>query len=420
MTEPAQTQAQLHAQIDQLKAQVKLLQARLDGEGGAALLHQTQIHESLGLLAGGIAHDFNNLLTGVLGNAELALMELADTSIALPYIASISESAIKAAALCRQMLAFAGMGHKLVDALDLNSIISTVDHLLEAAVSKKVRLRYELCQQPITLEADASQVQQLLIQLVSNAGLAFGDAPGEVVMRTRHLELNEPFACLHGPLPPGPYICLEIEDSGCGMEPATQARAFDPYTSFWMRRGMGLAMVSGIVRSHQGGLILRSEPRLGTLVQVLLPRLVAQAHPQSTSKPCEGAGQILLVDDEAQVREVTRIMLERLGFEVLQAECGKQALALAAENRATLRLVLLDLSMPDLSGDQVMVSLRAISAGLPVILSSGFHESELAERFGDQGFSGFLQKPFRLATLRSCVAQALEISAPEPSQTKTG
>ncbi len=381
---------------------------------GVEQLRLVQKLDSLGLLAGGIAHDFNNLLTGILGNAELALLELPADARCMPLLQSISESAVKAASLCRQMLAFAGRATFHPGPMDLRQLLLDMDQLLRLPVPGGVALRIEGDEHGLTLHGDLGQIQQLIMNLVTNAAEAIGSGAGSIELSLAALTVADaPIEDLVWPsqLPPGRYAQLTVEDSGHGIEATTRARLFEPYfTTRPGHRGLGLAVALGIVKAHEGGLCLTSALGVGTRIRALFP-LVAEPlpHPSPRPKaaaPC-GEGPILLVDDEEHVREVARLLLERQGHEVLAAASGREALDLVKVHGSRLSLAILDLAMPDLCGDQLFLQLREHVPDLSAILCSGFQTDDLAERFADLGFAGFLQKPYRAAALRECVASVI-------------
>lgn len=378
-------------------------------EQRAEQLRLVQKLDSLGLLAGGIAHDFNNLLTGILGNAELALLELPADARSAPLLQSISDSAVKAASLCRQMLAFTGRGTFHPGPLDLKHLLLDMDQLLSLPVPSGVTLRVEGGEEALTLNGDAGQIQQLILNLVSNAAEAIGSGPGEIALNLSCCAVDDgPLADLIWPehLAPGRYARLAVEDNGHGMAPSVQARLFEPYfTTRPGRRGLGLAVALGIVKAHGGGLCLTSVPGQGTCLSALFPLLepMPAPAPRPPAAQHRARGPILLVDDEDYVREVARLLLERQGHEVLAAASGREALELARQQGERLSLAIIDLAMPDLCGDQLFLQLRESLPELPAILCSGFQADDLAERFTDTGFAGFLQKPYRAAALRECV-----------------
>lgn len=384
-----------------------------------AQLLQTQKLESLGVLAGGIAHDFNNLLLTILGNVDLAVAELSPTAPGRNYLTEIEGAARRAADLCRQMLAYAGKGRFVVQAISLNELIREMDHLLEVSTSKKASLRYHLADQVPAIHADTTQIRQIIMNLVTNASEAIGDHVGTITVSTGTTTLTRAdlAACTLGAgLPEGCYAYIEVADTGCGMPPDMLPKVFDPFFSTkFTGRGLGLATVYGLVRSHQGALQLESAPGRGTTFRVLLPALQQSAAPAEapTDAAWRGQGTVLVVDDEESVRTFTRHALEKSGFSVLLAEDGQKAVELfqarpqAPGTPDEIVCALLDLTMPRMDGEETFRALRARQANLPVIVTSGYSEQEVVPRFGHETRIGFLQKPYRAAGLRAALKNLL-------------
>ena len=364
-------------------------------------LRQAAKMEALGVLAGGLAHDFNNVLAAILGNAELALDRVPLEGESRQLLDDIVTASTGATELCDQMLAFAGRGALSMQPLDCNDLIAEFGSLLNVTLSKKATIAYELADGPLVVEADKAQLGQVLMNLVTNAAEALGDASGHIVMKTdsrtfRRGELDrlQPNASLAE----GEYVWLSVEDSGCGMSSATQAKIFDPFfTTKFAGRGLGLAAVQGIVLRHRGGIGLESQQGKGTTFTVVLPCssqpvLLRRDLPAQTPST-DPFKRVLVVDDEPQVRMVLKRMLEDDGFEILLAENGRKAIQIFESERASIDAVLLDLSMPELDGEETFKALQAISPDVPVVLSSGFAEQEILDRFEGAGFAGVLKKP---------------------------
>jgi two-component system cell cycle sensor histidine kinase/response regulator CckA len=386
-------------------------------EGRAALednLRQAQKMESLGVLAGGIAHDFNNLLTGILGNANLARLDSPPGSTAVPYLDQIEQICLRAADLCRQMLAYAGKGRFVVERLDLNRVIGDMTHLLQVSISKSAELTFRPAPSLPPVGADASQLRQVVMNLVINASEAVGERGGVIGLATGvGVGAGQVRAAPAGPdLPPGEYVSLEVSDDGPGMTEEVRAKIFDPFfTTKFTGRGLGLAAVLGIVRGHKGAIEVASEPGRGTTIRVLFPRadggVDAATAGEPSPQPWRGEGTILVADDEETVRVVTARMLESVGFRVVMAADGGQAVERFRADPGAYRLVLLDLTMPRLGGEEAFHELRLVRPDVPVILMSGYTEHEVTARFADKGLAGFLQKPFPLPALLAKVRQAL-------------
>jgi signal transduction histidine kinase len=381
-----------------------------------AKLLQVQKLESLGLLAGGIAHDFNNLLTAVLGGTATALLGLPEESPARRDIELAMDAARRAADLTRQLLAYSGKGHFQIKPLDLSATVKELVLLLEATLPKKVQLRLELAQKLPAVEADAVQIQQIIMNLVINGAEAIGDATGTVLVTTGTQDIDADYAeRVFGAekLEPGRYAFVEVHDSGSGMDPETQAKVFDPFFSTkFTGRGLGLAAVLGIVSAHKGAIRVYSTLGRGSTFKVFLPT-TAQLPSAPTHQRLEysGAGLILVVDDDAGVRRAARRMLTHYGFSVLEAENGREAVEAFRNRAAEIALVLLDMTMPVMDGEEAFRELRAIRADVPVLLTSGYNEIEATRRFVNKGVTAFLQKPF---TPQDLIAK-LSVLLPRPT-----
>jgi signal transduction histidine kinase/CHASE1-domain containing sensor protein/CheY-like chemotaxis protein len=365
-------------------------------------LLETQKLESLGVLAGGIAHDFNNLLTGIVGNAGLVRLELPPDSPPATHIRQIESAALRAAELCQQLLAYAGKGRFLVESLDLNELIEGTLSLLRLSVGKQAHLQLELGHALPTVMADATQIRQIVMNLVINAADAIGAQPGVITLRSgsRYVRANEFAAWAADPgLPEGEYAFLEIGDTGCGMPPETLRRIFEPFfTTKFAGRGLGLAAVLGIVRGHRGALQVTSELGRGSVFTLFLPAGSAPVPVESGGRPAATAwqhsGTVLVVDDEECVRTVTEYVLATFGFDTVAAADGEAALATFAAEPDRFVFVLLDLVMPGLSGKQVLVRLRQIRPKQRVLLVSGYSDNDSASPFASDGCTAFLQKPY--------------------------
>jgi PAS domain S-box-containing protein len=381
-----------------------------------AKLQQTQKLESLGVLAGGIAHDFNNILMTILGNVDLVLQDLPPNASARTYLSDAEKAARRAAELCRQMLAYSGKGHFVVESVNLNEVINDMARMLEISISKKAVLRYNLAPTLPAVEADVSQLQQILMNLVINASEAIGERSGIISLNTSASECDRAYLSntwLKQDLPEGTYVCLEISDSGCGMKPDVLERIFDPFfTTKFTGRGLGLAAVLGIVRGHKGSLKVYSELGRGTTFKILLPASPKAAVKLEIAPPqrklWRGSGTVLLADDEESVRLLGAQMVERLGFRCLTASDGYEVLRIFRERGNEVSVVLLDLTMPHLDGEQTFEELRHIKPDIRVIMSSGYNQQDVAQRFVGKKLAGFIQKPYKLTALSEVLRLALE------------
>jgi len=378
-------------------------------------LLQSQKLESLGVLAGGIAHDFNNLLTTLLGNINLAQLSLPEVSPAWPYLETMERTVQRATDLTRQMLAYSGRGRFVVGPVALNQVVEEMSHLLSVSISKKVTLRYHLQEQLPILMAEATQIQQVVMNLVTNASEAIGEAEGIVSIRTGtqvcdRADLDRDFPGQS--LEPGTFLTLEVSDTGRGMPPEVQARIFEPFfTTKFTGRGLGLAAMQGILRGHKGGIRVYSEVGKGTTFKLIFPAGPGQA--PAAGAPAErddwvGSGTILVVDDEDGVRAVATELLTSMGFEVITAGDGLQALARFRESTVPIRAVLMDLTMPHLDGAETFRELRRLDPGCRVVLTSGYNEQEAIQDFLGRGLAGFVQKPFLRRDLMAAMQKALE------------
>jgi|GEM_PF-536774 len=386
-----------------------------------AQLQQAQKLESLGVLAGGIAHDFNNLLLGVLGNADLALMDLSPTAPGRNYVQDIVKIAQRASDLCRQMLAYSGRGKFMIQPLDVNAVIQDMTHLLELSISKKAIIKYQLAHNLPAIEADATQLRQVIMNLITNASEAIGERSGVIALTTGAMQCDWRYLVdtfVGEELPPGLYVFLEVADNGVGMDEETRKRIFDPFfTTKFTGRGLGLAAVIGIVRGHRGTIKVYSEAGRGSSFKVLFPSSQQPALPiageAAPAVAWSGSGTILLVDDEETILAVSQDILERSGFRVLCAADGRSALDFFFAHRDEIRLVILDMTMPHMSGEETFRELRRLKPDVKVLLSSGYNEQEATHRFSGKGLAGFIQKPYRASELLERIRIVLEGPGPQ-------
>jgi signal transduction histidine kinase/CheY-like chemotaxis protein len=431
--------------LDELEQQRRLLDAE------ARSSHARKL-ESLGVLAGGIAHDFNNLLTSVLGNTDLALAHLPPSSPARAHLKHIEHAAQRAAELTRQMLAYSGRGQFLIRPVCLGEIVQGKLSAIRAALPDGVTLTHEVADNLPTVDGDADQLAQLLMNLVSNAIEAMRENGGAIRLRADACHCTEDdLACtyLDEQLPEGRYVCLEVTDTGTGMSAETQARMFEPFFSTkFTGRGLGLAAVLGILRGHRGAVRVHSESGKGTMMRLFFPAreqarpVVAaetkktpavreradSAHrpaassptmrsggsaPAPTSAPSDApnpetdSGRVLVIDDEETVRNVAKTILERVGFTVTTANSGAEGIAKFREASGDFRVVLLDMKLPLVSSQQVFDTLVRIRPDVRVVLSSGLLNDESMAPFDNRDIAGYLQKPYRFEELIACVRLAI-------------
>jgi PAS domain S-box-containing protein len=357
---------------------------------------QTQRLESIGVLAGGIAHDFNNLLTGIIGNIGMAMEEMPEGSAARRLLENSLRAGDRAAELIRQLLAYAGKGRFVLEPVDLSRTVRDLLTLIESSVLKNVRLELDLAPDLPPVDADPSQMQQLVMNLVINAAEAVDENTGAVVVRTHVRDIADG----SGELPAGRYVALEVRDNGSGMDERVRSHIFEPFfTTKFTGRGLGLAAVSGIVRGHKGVISVTSEPGRGSAFKVLLP---------ASSRQREDKHTVLVVDDEEIVRQIATLALSNRGFAVLTAENGFEALKVLRKEGSQISLVLLDMSMPMMSGDRALREMRQIRPDLRVLVSTGYSESEATRRFAGLNVAGFVQKPYTAAQLVDRVRSVLK------------
>lgn len=379
-----------------------------------AQMQRTQRLESLGVLAGGIAHDFNNLLVGIVGNADLAVLLASPGSPIQRALLKIKMAGGRASELTQQLLAYSGKKEVQFENIDLNPLISELKDLLEISISDYVSLDMMLSVDLPPVRGDLSQITQVVMNLITNASEAIGEQPGTITIATGTMLLSGEDRALLGTswdISEGAYVFIDVSDTGCGMAESTRQQIFEPFfTTKFTGRGLGLAAVAGIIRSHHGAIEVRSELGLGTTFLVLLPaapgaRLDA-ASPDVVSPHVEvrGEGTILAVDDEEEVRAVLSEMLEAFGFKVETAADGVDAVRIFCESPDSFSAVILDMAMPRMGGAETLQALRAVRSDIPVIICTGYNENQ---SFEGTTPSAFLQKPFRIATLRSKLEEAL-------------
>jgi CheY-like chemotaxis protein len=335
-------------------------------------------------------------------------MQVSPESPAVENLRRIESAAARATDLARQMLAYSGKGKFVIESIDMNRLIEEMGHMLEVSISKKALLSFSLTRPLPLIEADATQIRQVLMNLVINASEAIGEKSGVISITTGNMECDSSFlrdVWLEDDLPGGVYVYVEVADNGCGMDKETMKRVFDPFfTTKFTGRGLGMAAVLGIIRGHRGAIKIYSEPNKGSAFKILLP---------ATSKPEElsgetpdvrgnwkGSGLVLFVDDEETVCAIGTEMLKMLGFEVITALDGREALDVF-KLHPEITLAIIDLTMPHLDGEQTFTELRKLRPELNIIMSSGYNEQEVTQRFQGKGISGFIQKPYRFTDLET-------------------
>lgn len=376
---------------------------------------QMQKLESLGVLAGGIAHDFNNLLMTIVAHAGLAAKRMPLDSPERAHLLKIEQVALRGGELANQMLTYAGRGKPLIQPLHISQCIQEMRDLLSASISKGVALVYDLAFPLPLVKGDPAQLRQVVLNLIINASEAIGEKPGTITLRTGEMVVTKDYLkeChVPGELENHRCVYIEVIDTGEGIASEDLDKIFDPFfTTKFAGRGLGLAALLGIVRAHGGVIHVSSCPGYGTTVRVLLPE-----HPQekvqpfqsssSTQSPPQGKGTILVVDDEEDVRLAAQLILEDAGWNVLCAEDGKTGLELFRQQHQGICVILLDLSMPHMGGEELFKEIQQIRTDIPVVLSSGLSEEEAVKRFAGKPFFAFLQKPYQIKSLVEKINQA--------------
>ena len=420
-------QRRIQLELDRYRSHLEELvdQRTRELEKAHATLMHAQKLESLGVLAGGIAHDFNNLLAIVLAHAELCARHLAEQSEGRTHVAMIREAALEARLLTRQLLSYAGKGEFILQNVDVNCIVQTLTQLLRATVSKGIRLECVLCSEPLVVNGDAAQLRQIVLNLVTNAAEAIGSSPGSILVRTGLMTATPDAlrtACFASEKLSGTCAYLEVEDTGPGIGDDVRGKLFDPfYTTKFTGRGLGLAAVLGIVRSHGGAILLEAAPVHGSRFRILLPnadRATVVGPDVHSSKPGlrQGLqtplvkGFVLVVDDEETVRAATAQILRGMGYSVFEADSGARACGLLRQHYGEIDLVLLDFAMPDMNGQQTFQELKKIQPELPILLLTAYAETEFGRRFQPGDLAGFVIKPFTGEELAAAIAACPSLS----------
>ncbi len=367
-----------------------------------AHIQETQRLESLGVLAGRLAHDFNNLLSVILGNSALAARDVEANSPLQKRFSRIRSAAQHAAGLTEQMLTYSGKASVSLKPLHFGRLLAGVDDLLEASLSKQCVLEIRVDDKLPLVEGDETQLRQVLVNLVSNAADAIGERSGTVSVRCGVIAADRPMlAHSYGTpgLPAGEYVCLEVSDTGPGIDDATREHIFEPFfTTKSSGRGLGLAAVLGIVQGHGGAIALESAPGRGTTFRVLLPPAKPESgsavQGRSAPRSARGSGTVLVVDDEEPVLELTQEFLQRAGFRVLTAATGRAAVDWIRGDAERIDAVVLDLTMPDVDGEETFRAIRRIRPGIPIVLASGYDREHGARRLASEDVSGFVAKPY--------------------------
>jgi signal transduction histidine kinase/ActR/RegA family two-component response regulator len=403
--------------LDGLEIAARMVGLAVERDQLESQLSQAVKLEALGVLAGGIAHDFNNLLTAVMGNAELASISLDNKDKTSSMLSEIVTTCMKAREMCQQMLAYAGRSSFKRDHFDCNKEVEELGELMKVALSKKARLAFDLEVDKPGVLGDPSQLRQVIMNLITNASEALGNNDGEIRIRTCISNLQSKVMKSINPdgqLAAGDYVLIEVSDTGEGMDENTQNKIFDPFfTTKSSGRGLGLAAVQGIVQGHHGCISFDSIQGKGTVFSVYLPFHALPEDQEETEVDgltVVDKTRILVVDDEEQVRKVFSMMLEKAGYDVIDAKDGMDALEICRKEIDSIDCVLLDFSMPKLNGLEVFQELQKLNKQLPVILTSGYTEKQLGHDLNGAGFASIIQKPVPMNILLNSVAEAMQNS----------
>lgn len=400
--------------LEALKEELASLKKELQEQKLALEMQQAQKLESLGLMAGGIAHDFNNLLVGVLGNVDLALLDVDPHSPFKPYLDKILKGATRLSELTNQMLAFSGRGTYILEPVNLSDLAKKLLPLVQTTASKKVSFRTEFESDLPSIQADSSQLQQVVVNLITNAIESIGDSRGTISVSTGTTKCPDKISKAKDGFRAKYCAFLKVADNGSGISDEVKKRIFDPFfTTKFTGRGLGLATVIGIVQSHHGEIHLETVSGEGSAFTVFFPitdEIIQKEHDLKKSSMQTKKGTVLVVDDEAVVREVTQTILSVSEFHVLTAADGIEAVEIVRAEPA-IDIVILDLTMPNMDGIETFSRLREIRPNLPVILSSGYSEQASIAKFKMKGLAGFIQKPYRIQELVDKVLSVLSFEA---------
>lgn len=383
----------------------------------AQMLHAQKL-ESLGVLAGGIAHDFNNLLLAILGNTNLALMELKEQSPVIENVKNIEIAARHATKICERLLAYSGRRTFVTTTFNLNQIIQETVEILKTIVSPNADIVLELSTQKLLVHGDVGQIEQVVLNLLTNASEAIQNQKetGVIYIRTGLMSLttensSQYFFCEN--ISPGHFVYFEVEDTGGGMDEDCQSKMFDPFfTTKFTGRGLGLAGVSGIIRGHNGGLHVESAVEHGSRFRVILP-VATETEEKSEGDSCvdtivpSDAGYVLVIDDDKAVCNVVNHVLNRFGFSVMVAHSGLEGIEMYLQNREGISVILLDMTMPGLSGVETYHLLQEKGIDIPVILTSGLSETDISDQMEGSEILHFLKKPYKPQKLVNMVSKTL-------------
>ncbi len=383
---------------------------------GCSQADSLQHLQPLGLLAGGIAHDFNNLLTAILGNASLAHKHRQSPEQLDIYLTRIQEASQSAACLCRQMLMYAGKGNSSKGDVNISAMVKEMSRLLEVSLAKGIQLEYRLMQDLPSVQVEAVHIQQLLMNLIMNANEAMPGTSGKIILSTGVMDVQPGMKGFYSQKTPrsGTYVYVQVQDHGCGMDAETQQRIFQPFfTTKGTGHGLGMTTILHIVYGHQGMIRVQSEPEKGSTMTVAFPAMDNQNQDDNMIQeydalnPVHINGKVLLVDDEEVVLETMQVMLEDLGCDTLLAQDGEQAISMYARHQHEIALVVLDFTMPKMSGSACVAALKALNQDVKIILCSGYTEEDVCSQLDACDVTGFLPKPCSLEQLHQTLQKVL-------------
>ena len=374
---------------------------------------QAQKMESLGVLAGGIAHDFNNILAIIKGHCSLAMM---DPENVTSNLAEIDKATDRAAGLCRQMLTYAGKGQSVMAPFNIVKLVDEMVKMLRVTINQNITIIPSLPTDILFIKGDDNQIRQVVMNLIINASEAIGEGHGEVHVSIEKAEVNTGKSLndhLGNAIPSGQYVCLEVTDNGCGMDDETMRRIFEPfYTTKFTGRGLGMSAVLGIINTHGGRMQLVSQPRQGSTFKIYLPIFINESITDiltSPPVPWQGSGTILLVEDEDQIKMVVKAFLQKLGFTVIEASNGKEALELYQKHVTDITLVVTDMGMSIMNGYELFHELKKLNAGLPIIISSGFGDVAISSHnIAPDDIAGIISKPYSFDQLGELLKSVIE------------
>jgi len=412
--ELTESNVQLRNQMEETK---RALEATRRAESQLLQVHKL---ETIGAMAGGIAHDFNNLLFGVVGNSDLLLAEMSGSPEAMESLRQIKDSGLRAKELTSHLLTYAGKCLTNKETINLNKLVHDMDQFLRGAISRHVDLQIIPGMNLPDIKADISQLRQVIMNLVINASEAMNHQGGRIVIRTGSVDASRAFFAdcyFKDELPEVTYVYLEVEDYGPGINEHDLERIFDPFfTTKYEGRGLGLSVVAGIIRSHHGAIKVRSDSKHGTCFSIFFPTM-EQADKSLIAPPVIPAAvssvqgdTILVVDDEAIIRQVVQKILERSNYKVICATCGEEAIEIYKKSQERIGLIILDWTMPDMNGDSVIQAIRVIRPDVPIVVASGYQAEDIHLRLSTNQVSALLEKPYEMKELLDCVKQHFKSS----------